>query len=173
MEPTSWRPGCPVGLDELRYLEISHWGFDGARRTGELVVHADAVEAMVSVFTDLWVARFPIRSMRLVDDFGGSDDASIDAGNTSAFNCRTVAGTSRWSNHATGRAIDINPIENPYVSGGTTSHPASVPFLVRTPAPGVIVEGDAVVAAFDAVGWGWGGRWDDPVDHQHFSANGR
>ena len=173
MEPTSWRPGCPADLEELRYLRIGYRDFSGQDRTGELVVHRDAVAAMEQVFTDLWLARYPIRSMRLVDDFGGDDDTSIAADNTSAFNCRFVAGTTRWSNHATGRAIDINPIENPWVENGHTDHPASVPFIDRSPAAGVIIEGDAVSRAFDAVGWGWGGRWGEPLDYQHFSSTGR
>jgi poly-gamma-glutamate synthesis protein (capsule biosynthesis protein) len=173
MEPTSWRPGCPVELEELRYLQIDHWDFDGVGRTGELVVHHDAVDAIVGAFEALWIARFPIRRMVLIDAYGGDDFASIEADNTSAFNCRYVAGTTRWSNHATGRAIDINPLENPYVSGGQTDHPASVPYLDRSiVATGVIVEGGPAVAAFDAVGWGWGGRWSGVADHQHFSASG-
>ena len=124
--------------------------FDGAVRTGELVVHADVADGVVRVFAELFEQRYPIRSMRLVDDFGADDTASMNADNTSAFNCRAVEGTDRWSNHAYGRAIDINPIENPYVYGdGTTSHPASVPFLDRADVrAGMIVEGGPVVAAF-------------------------
>lgn len=181
MEPTSWRPGCPVGFDELRYLQISYWSFEGEARTGELVVHVDQVEAMHQVFAALWSARFPLRSMRLIDDFGGDDFSSIEADNTSAFNCRFVEGSTRWSNHATGRAIDINPLENPYVTGGNSSHPGSQPFLDRRPPPpgaataahaAMILEGGPVTAAFNAVGWGWGGRWGEPLDYQHFSASG-
>lgn len=160
-------------LESLRYVSLSHWGFEGTVRQGELVVHADVVDSLERAFAELFEQRFPIRSMRLVDDYGGDDDRSMAADNTSAFNCRYVAGTTRWSNHATGRAIDVNPLENPYVSGGTTDHAASVPYLGRDPAlPGVIVEGGAAVAAFDEVGWGWGGRWSGDLDYQHFSANG-
>jgi hypothetical protein len=112
--------------------------------------------------------------MWLVDAFGASDFRSIEADNTSAFNCRPVEGTRRWSEHAYGRAIDVNPIENPYVSGGRTSHGASVPYLDRSRyRPGMAVEGGPLVRAFDAIGWGWGGRWSSPQDHQHFSASGR
>ena len=170
-----------MGLNELRYLQISYWGFEGEARAGELVVHVDQVEAMHQVFAALWLARFPLRSMRLIDDFGGDDFSSIEADNTSAFNCRFVEGTTRWSNHATGRAIDINPLENPYVSGGNSSHAGSQPFLDRRPPPpgaataahaAMILEGGPVTAAFDAVGWGWGGRWGEPLDYQHFSASG-
>jgi len=174
MEPTSWRPGCPVDLAELRYLQLAYWGFDNAVHTGELVVHQDAVDVMQEVFAMLFTERFPIRSMRLVDDFGGDDFQSIEADNTSAFNCRASTGSTNWSQHAYGRAIDINPIENPYISDGQTEHEASIPYLDRSDVrPGMIVEGGAVVAAFDSHGWGWGGRWNDPQDWQHFSANGR
>ena len=106
---------------------------------------------------------------------GRATSESIEADNTSAFNCRTVEGTTRWSEHAYGRAIDLNPIENPYVaSDGTTSHRASRPYLRRSPyRPGMAVAGGAVVRAFDAVGWSWGGRWSGVKDYQHFSASGR
>ena len=172
MQPSSWRPGCPVDLDDLRYLRLSYRDFTGQANTGELVVHRDAVDAMFHVFAALWTAHYPINSLRLIDDFGGDDATSIAADNTSAFNCRFVAGTTRWSNHAVGLAIDINPIENPWVEGGLTDHTASLPFIDRRAAPGVIIEGDAVTQAFDAVGWGWGGRWGEPLDYQHFSASG-
>ena len=174
MTGVSWRPGCPVGLRDLRLLRLSHWGFDGRVRTGRLIVHADVARELVGVFRRLYGARFPIRRMVPVDAYGASDFRSIEADNTSAFNCRFVEGTSRWSEHAYGRAIDLNPIENPYVSGGRTSHRASRPYVDRTRhRPGMAFEGGAVVRAFDAVGWGWGGRWTSVQDYQHFSASGR
>jgi hypothetical protein len=173
VEGSSWRPECPVPLGDLRYVRVLHWGFDGTPHLGEVVVHHDTVEDLQAAFAALYAQRFPIRSMRLVDDFGADDDASIEAGNTSAFNCRAVTGGSGWSQHAYGRAIDVNPLENPYVSNGTTSHAASVPYLDRSNVrPGMIVAGDAVVAAFAARGWAWGGDWSSPVDYQHFSASG-
>jgi hypothetical protein len=174
MTGVSWRPGCPVPLRDLRVLTLRHWGFDGSVRTGRLVVHGDVAREVIAVFRKLYEARFPVRRMRLVDAYGADDFRSIEADNTSAFNCRTVEGTSRWSEHAYGRAIDVNPIENPYVSGGRTSHRASVPYLDRSRRrPGMAVEGGALVRAFDAAGWGWGGRWSSPQDYQHFSASGR
>ena len=174
MTGVSWRPGCPVPLRDLRLLTLRHHGFGGSVRTGRLVVHRDVARGVVAVFRRLYEEGFPIRRMRLVDAYGGSDFRSIEAGNTSAFNCRRVAGTSRWSEHAYGRAIDVNPIENPYVSGGRTSHPASVPYLDRSRVqPGMAIEGGTLVRAFDAIGWGWGGRWSTAKDYQHFSASGR
>ena len=173
MTGVSWRPGCPVPLRDLRLLTLRHWGFDGVVRAGRLVAHRDVARELVGVFRRLYEARFPIRRLWLVDAFGADDFRSIEADNTSAFNCRFVEGTSSWSEHAYGRAIDVNPIENPYVSGGKTSHPASVPYLDRSRRPGMAVEGSPLVRAFDAVGWGWGGRWTSPRDYQHFSATGR
>lgn len=174
MAPSAWRPGCPVGPASLRVVRVSHWDFRGRVRTGRLVVHRDVANQVAAVMRQLYAARFPIRWMAPIERFGGSDYRSIEADNTSAFNCRYVDGTRRWSEHAYGRAIDINPIENPYVSGGGTSHPASVPFLHRTPRrAGMIVDGDAVTRAFGRAGWGWGGRWSGAKDYQHFSASGR
>jgi len=175
MTGVSWRPGCPVGLGDLRQVWVRHWGFDGRARSGVLIVHRDVAADVVTVMKRLFAARFPVRRMRMVDAYGGSDFDSIEADNTSAFNCRSATGSSNWSQHAYGRAIDLNPIENPYVSGGSTSHPASVPYLDRArKRPGMATEGSVVVRAFDAVGWGWGGRWSGGVkDYQHFSASGR
>ncbi len=173
MRSVSWRPGCPVSLKDLRILSFSHWGFDRKVRTGRLVVHEDVARSLLGAFRDLYAERFPIRKVVPVDAYGASDFRSIEADNTSAFNCRLVEGTRRWSEHAYGRAIDINPIENPYVSGGRTSHRASVSYLDRgRRRPGMAHEGGALVRAFDAIGWGWGGRWTSVKDYQHFSASG-
>jgi len=175
MVGTSWHRGCPVALADLRLVTATYWGFDKRAHTGRIVVHRDVAADVLAVLRRLYAARFPIRRMVPVDAYGGSDFRSIEADNTSAFNCRYVDGTTRWSEHAYGRAIDLNPIENPYVTaGGTTSHRASRSFLRRAPyRPGMAVEGGAVVRAFDAVGWGWGGRWSGARDYQHFSASGR
>ena len=175
MTGLSWRRGCPVGLDDLRLVRARHWGFDGRVRTGRLVVHRDVARDVLRVLRALYAARFPIRRMVPVDAYGASDFRSIEADNTSAFNCRYVDGTTRWSEHSYGRAIDLNPIENPYVtSRGTTSHRASVRYLRRSPyRPGMAVEGGLAVRAFAEVGWGWGGRWSGDRDYQHFSVSGR
>jgi hypothetical protein len=175
MTGVSWRAGCPVGLDDLRVVRARFVGMDGRAHTGRIVVHREVADPVVAVLRRLYAARFPIRRMVPVDAYGGSDFRSIEADNTSAFNCRYVDGTRRWSEHAYGRAIDLNPIENPYVtSGGTTSHRASRPYVRRTPyRPGMAVEGGVLVRAFDAAGWGWGGRWSGARDYQHFSASGR
>jgi poly-gamma-glutamate synthesis protein (capsule biosynthesis protein) len=170
----SWRPGCPVPLADLRYVTVTHVSSDGTDQPGELVVSARSAEAIVSVFAELYRQRFPIASMRLVDDFGGDDASSMAANNTSAFNCRAVTGGSSWSEHSSGEAIDLNPVQNPYVSSSGSVQPdAGRAYLPRSPGPGVILAGDPVVQAFAAIGWSWGGAWTSPVDHQHFSASGR
>ena len=169
----SWRPGCPVPLEDLRYVTVTHHGFaSGEVAQGELVVHADVADGVVSVFRTLFEAGYPIRSMRLVDDFGASDDDSMAADNTSAFNCRAITGGTEWSQHAYGRAIDLNPVENPYVRGRHVAPSEGRAFADRSPSPGVIQPDDAVVRAFEAIGWSWGGAWSSPVDYQHFSQTG-
>jgi hypothetical protein len=174
MTGVSWRPACPVSLRDLRVVTAGHWDFAGRVRTGRVIVHRDAAADVLSVLRRLYAARFPLRRMVPVDAYGGSDFRSIEADNTSAFNCRYVVGTRRWSEHAYGRAIDVNPIENPFVSGGRTSHPASVSFLERTPCrAGMACPGNTLVRAFAAIGWAWGGEWASVKDYQHFSASGR
>jgi len=174
MTGVSWRAGCPVPLRDLRLLTVAHWRFDGRARTGRLIVHEDVARDVLGVFRRLYAAKFRVRRITPVDAYGGSDFRSIEADNTSAFNCRYVDGTTRWSEHAYGRAIDVNPIENPYVSGGRTSHRDSEPYVDRSRRrPGMAYEGGVLVRAFDAIGWGWGGRWSSVKDYQHFSASGR
>ena len=168
----SWRPGCPVPLSDLRLLSLTHWGFDGQPHQGELVVRAGHADAIRSVFAQLFEMGFPIEQMRLVDEFGGDDDRSMAANNTSAFNCRRVTGSSNWSQHAYGTAIDINPVQNPYIRRGVVSPPAGVNFTDRAAAQGLITADSPVVDAFARIGWRWGGKWSSP-DYQHFSASGR
>lgn len=169
----SWRPGCPVPLRDLRLVTITHWGFDGRPRPGELVVHATHAERIRRVFAELFAARFPIEQVRLVDEFGGDDDRSMAANNTSGFNCRPAFGSTRWSQHAYGRAIDLNPLQNPYVTGGGIHPPGGREFVRRDESrQGLITARGPVVQAFARIGWRWGGAWSNP-DYQHFSASGR
>ena len=169
----SWRPGCPVPLRDLRLVTITHWGFDDQPRPGELVVHATQAERIRRVFAELFAARFPIEQVRLVDEFGGDDDRSMAANNTSAFNCRRAFGSTRWSQHAYGKAIDVNPLRNPYVTRSGVYPPGGREFIRRDGSiPGVITAGGPVVQAFGRIGWRWGGAWASP-DYQHFSASGR
>ncbi len=174
MSGVSWRQGCPVGLGDLAHLQVRHWGFDGTVHHGEMVVAVTVAEDVLGVLGDLFDARFPIERMRLVDAYGADDDASMAANNTSAFNCRTVAGTDRWSEHAFGAAVDVNPVQNPYVRGQQVSPPAGAAYLDRSDIrPGMAVRPGVLVASFGEVGWGWGGDWESSKDYQHFSASGR
>jgi len=173
MKGKSWHRGCPVPIRDLRLIRASFHGFDGDRHMGKLVANEDAVEALVRVLRSMYRNGFKIRKMWLVDRYGGSDRRSMWADNTSAFNCRKVAGTDRWSQHAFGRAIDINPVENPYVRDGRVSPRRGRPYVDRSRrAKGMIHARDATVRAFYRVGWGWGGYWSSSKDYQHFSANG-
>jgi hypothetical protein len=171
----SWHSGCPVGPAGLRRVRVSYVGFDGHARTGELVVAAGVTSDVMAVFRRLYDARFPIRRMRPVSAYGGSDDRSAAADNTSAFNCRyaVASGSKRWSAHAYGDAIDVNDVENPYLLGARVIPPAGKRFVDRAhPRPGMAVRGGVLVRAFASVGWLWGGRWADSPDWQHFSRSG-
>ncbi|MFC6577821.1 M15 family metallopeptidase [Planomonospora parontospora] len=172
--PYSWRKGCPVPVRDLRLITMTYWGFDDRPHTGELVVHEDVADDVVTVFGRLYGWRWPIYRMVLVDVYKGDDFDSIDADNTSAFNCRPATGSSSWSRHAYGKAIDINPRENPYVSAdGSVAHRNARRFAERpVKAPGVINPGDKVVRAFERLGWEWGGSWSGIKDYQHFSKGG-
>ena len=164
----SWREGCPVGLDQLSYLTLHHIDFDGRLAVGELVVASDLAEETVEIFRELFDLRFPIEQMRLVDEFGADDNTSMTANNSSAFNCRFVDGTSNWSRHSLGRAIDLNPLINPWVRGDQVDPPGGAAYVDRTQDPlGAIDVGDEIVEIFESRGWRWGGRWNSP-DYQHF-----
>ncbi len=171
----SWHPGCPTAPSALRLITMTYRGFDHRVHTGRLVVNAAVTGKLILVFRKLFAMRYPIRSMVPVDAFHGSDFASIQADNTSAFNCRDATGSSSWSEHAYGLAVDLDPCENPYVAAdGYEAHRRCRMYVDRSlPDPGVIHAGDKVVRAFASVGWGWGGTWLGARDYQHFSANGR
>ena len=166
---------CPVGFADLRLLTMRYIGFDGRSHTGQMVVHSRHARDLTGVFRELYDARFPLRRMQLVDAYDGDDNRSMAANNTSAYNCRTVAGTSSFSAHAHGAAVDINPVENPYVTSDGVLPAAGRRYVdVDRSADadarrGVIRTNDVVVRAFARIGWKWGGAWNQP-DYQHFHA---
>ncbi len=171
----SYRVGCPAPLSSLRYLRLKYIGFDEKEHTGELIVNKSVTKDIVGIFKGLYNAKYPIRKMHLVSNYGGSDFASIEADNTSAFNCRPVDGTNKWSKHSYGRAIDINPIENPFVTrSGHTSHRASRKYLRRARVSNsaayraLILKRDYIVNIFKKYGWRWGGYFNSYKDYQHF-----
>jgi hypothetical protein len=171
----SWHPGCPVAPSGLRLITMTYRGFDHKVHTGQLVANAAVTGKLILVFGKLFAMGYPIRTMVPVDVYHGSDYASIQADNTSAFNCRDATGSTSWSEHAYGLAVDLDPCENPYVyADGYEAHPRCRQYVDRRlHDPGVIHTGDQVVGAFASVGWGWGGRWQGDRDYQHFSANGK
>lgn len=179
MRGSSHRPGCPVPLADLRHLTMTYRGFGGASRTGEMVVHRRFARDVTRVFERLYDVGFPIARMRLVDHYGGDDDASMADNNTSGYNCRTVAGQREWSDHAYGAAIDVNPVQNPYVRPGAIDPPAGRRFAGidrgrSAPVPvGTIRQDDLLVRAFARIGWEWGGDWISSKDYQHVAARAR
>ena len=167
----SWRPGCPVEPAQLRRVRVEFLGFDGNTHRGELIVHRDLAPAVIEIFTELLRIGFPIEKMHTVERYPGADDElSMRDDNTSAFNCRAIPGSTRWSEHAFGRAIDINPLLNPCIHAGGLLEPSTASaFLDRTRTdPGLLHRGDAAVRVFLERGWRWGGDWADPIDYQHF-----
>jgi hypothetical protein len=172
-----WQPGCPVPLSQLRVLTVRHWDFGGTARTGQLVVAREHANALRGVFRRLFELRFPIRHLSLATSYSASGDGLRDV--SGSFHCRRAVpspcgtGSGNWSNHAYGRAIDLNPVENPYVGCGTVRDGKRSAYIDRTPLRKGMVTPE-VVAAFGAIGWGWGGAWTgDTKDYMHFSANGR
>jgi hypothetical protein len=172
----SWHAGCPVGPASLRAVSVTYWGFDHTAHTGTLVVNATVVSQVAEAFRRMYDARFPFRRIVPIAAYGGDDNRSMAADNTSGFNCRYAVanGPKRWSVHAYGEAIDIDTVENPYTLDGRVYPPAGKPYTNRSwVRPGMAVPGGVPVRAFSAVGWGWGGRWSSSPDYQHFSANGK
>ena len=171
----SWHAGCPVPLRDLRLITLTYWGFDRTPHTGKLVVHERWALRVTRVFHKLYDARFPIRRMKLVDRYGAVDMRSMKADNTSGFNCRYRNNVCCvWSQHAYGRAIDINPVENPYVGPWGVSPPNGARFVRRKPIRrGMLSFHDRAWWAFHAIGWEWGGSWSWPTDYQHYSATNR
>jgi len=167
----TWRPGCPLGPERLRRVDLDHLGFDAENHRGSLVVHEDLVAETIEIFAQLRAMDFPIERMQTADHYPGADDElSMRDNNTSAFNCRDIPGTGRWSEHAYGRAIDINPQLNPYIDARGGFQPANAGLYVDRDRidPGLLHDGDPAVLAFTDRGWRWGGRWRSPIDYQHF-----
>lgn len=170
---STWKPACPVSPYQLRYLTMSFHGFDDRLHTGEMLVNSDVAETVVAVFERLFAARFPIEEMRVVDAPELDLPPTGDGSNTSAFVCRPARGQTRWSAHAYGLAIDLNPFHNPYLSADLVLPELASAYLTRDRVrPGMVLDGGPAVSAFEAAGWTWGGRWSKPIDWMHFSATG-
>jgi hypothetical protein len=177
-----WHRSCPVPLSGLRLLTVPYRGFDGRRHTGQLIVNKQAARPLAGVFGELYRLHFPIRHMRLADVYGPSRSRPRDGDVSGSFECRQAVaspcagarrGTGSWSMHAYGLAVDLNPVENPYVGCGRSRDPAARPYRDRSRhRPGMVTP--RVVRAFRSIGWGWGGSWTgNTKDYMHFSASGR
>ncbi len=171
---STWKEGCPVAVDELSYLTMSFWGFDDLPHTGEMIVNASAAKDVISVFERLFDARYPIEEMRVVDLHELDLAPTGDGNNTTGFVCRPAVGSTNWSRHASGLAIDLNPFLNPYQKGDLVLPELASAYLDRAwIRPGMIYPGDVVTGSFAGIGWKWGGEWTTLIDLHHFSDNGR
>jgi D-alanyl-D-alanine carboxypeptidase len=161
----------PTRPRHLRRVEVNYLGFDGGTHHGALIVNEDLAAEVIAIFEQLLQLRYPIEKIRTVENYPGADDElSMEDNNTSAFNCRDIPGTGRWSQHAFGRAIDLNPLLNPYIDRTGAFQPRNAaPYLDRNRTdPGLLNAGDPAVRVFTDRGWRWGGYWRTPIDYQHF-----
>jgi hypothetical protein len=175
----SWHPGCPVPIEDLRHVRVSYWNFHGEVRTGPMVVNEMVAHDVLWVFRRLFRAKFPIKRIVLPpkyrpprpEDYWNKSPTSP----TAAFNCRPATGSTSLSHHSYGWAIDINPLQNPYVrSDGTVLRHIAKPYRNRSfHRKGMIHDGDIVVRSFARIGWEWGGHWHTLKDYMHFSLTGR
>jgi hypothetical protein len=171
---STWAPGCPVAASDLSWIRLTFWGFDAARHTGELLVHRTVAADLVRVFRDLYDARFPLEEMRVTTRAEQTAPPTGDGNNSVAFNCRPVRGGTSYSEHAFGRAVDVNPFQNPYLKGDLVLPELASSYRNRSwRRPGMVLADGPVLRAFTRIGWGWGGSWQSLKDHQHFSAGGR
>ena len=171
----SWKKGCPIPLKDLRYLRLTYLDFDGQTREGEMIVHKVVADEVVNIFNELYTIGYPIHKMKLVSAYKANDWQSIEADNTSAFNCRNATGSKKWSKHSYGKAIDLNSIENPYISrSGRISHKASLKYRKRVHKKeisadrAILLKHDKATQIFKKYGWKWGGDWSGVKDYQHF-----
>jgi len=171
---SSWEEGCPTAVDDLSYVTVSHMGFDGVFHTGELIVDAAFDEAIVEVFRKLHAAGFPIEYLAVTPSAAIDAPPTGDWNNSASFVCRPATQSTSWSQHAYGRAIDINPFHNPYLKGDLVIPELASAYTERGDLrPGMIVDGDVVTEAFAEAGWSWGGNWNSLKDWMHFSRSGR
>lgn len=182
LQAHEYHPGCPVTMTQVRLLSVRYYGFDHRSHWGKLVVNARVAPGLARVFAQLYALRFPIHHMQFGDTYGSLTNVPKDGDFTASFECRQASSspctkttngtTGHWSEHAYGEAIDLNPVENPYVGCGMTRDKTALSFLDRSRHRQGMVD-DAVVRAFASIGWGWGGSWfGSTKDYMHFSASG-
>ena len=177
-----WHPGCPVALSQLRLLTVRYLGFDGRAHTGQLVVNGSQAGRLQHIFARLYAINFRIHHLAFSDTYGPSVGRPRDGDVTASFECRqavaspcngmATTGTGNWSEHAYGEAIDLNPVENPYVGCGMTRDRTALSYLDRSRIRRGMVTSQ-VLEIFQQIGWGWGGSWTGSTkDYMHFSVTG-
>lgn len=170
----SYKTDCTIPREELRYLKVLHKDAEGVIRLGELVSHASVSKDLLAIFRELYAAAYPIERMQLIDDYEADDERSMLANNSSAFNFRLIAGTTKLSNHSKGLAVDINPLYNPYVKvradGSLYISPeAGAAYADRSQSFTYKIEPDDLCCRlFKQYGFEWGGGWTSLKDYQHF-----
>ena len=172
MTGKSYQEGSPVSLEDLRYLQVLYKGLDHNVHIGGLIVHYKVAEELLDIFKELYDADYPMDKIRPIYHYEANDDVSMEDNNTSAYTFRVVSGSTHLSKHSYGIALDINPIQNPFVQGDHVSPEAGQAYMDRNlPQPGMILEGDPCHQAFKSRGWTWGGDWNTKTDYQHFQKN--
>ncbi len=172
-----WHSGCPVPQSGLRVLTVPYWGFDRQVHAGQMVVNARAAKPLGRVFKRLYRLRFPIRHMTLAEAYvrlpaDGDPTASFECRQAVPSPCTGGKGTGSFSMHAYGLAVDLNPVENPYVGCGQSRDRKAQSYRDRSRVRRGMVT-PAVIAAFRSIGWGWGGSWSgNTKDYMHFSSTG-
>ncbi|NQU35980.1 MAG: M15 family metallopeptidase [Actinobacteria bacterium] len=169
----SWVRGCPTRPRKLRAIDINHWDYDGQLQRGRIIVHRKAVGVVRKALRRAFKTGFAIHEMTPVQKYNSSDNRSMRADNTSGFSCRKIPGSTRWSEHAKGTAIDMNPRRNPHVFSYKLLPGNARAFVKRRPVQkGMLTKRSAVSRVFANHGWTWGGTYRNP-DYQHYSRSGR
>ena len=174
MQGRSWPEGCTIRRSDLRYLRLSHFDAENKEHVGEMVCNKTIANDIVEIFRELYRQKYPIQRIRLMDDYEADDEQAMRDNNTSSFCYRKISGSSKLSKHATGMAVDINTLYNPYVRSGKDGHrivePATATKYVdrRKSFPYKIVKGDLLHRLFLQHGFKWGGSWRTMKDWQHF-----
>ncbi len=169
MNSKSFHENDFITINDLSLLKVTYWGFDEETYHGELVVNRIVASDIIEIFKELYENRYPIEKIQLVSYYDGDDNLSMEANNTSAFNFRLISDSDKISNHSFGLAIDINPVQNPYVSNSVVAPRNAASYVDRTEyRTGMIIEDDICVRLFKEHGWTWGGNYKSIKDYQHF-----
>ena len=169
MQGKTYKPNPHIEREDLRYLRVLHWDYDGKTHHGEMVCNKKIADRLITIFRKLYEAKYPIQQMKLPDEYDADDERQMRANNTSCFCYRPVAGSTKLSKHSRGLAVDINPFENPYVRPSRVRPAGASAYADRTKDfPHKIDKEDLCYKLFRAHGFSWGGTWRSVQDYQHF-----